>query len=94
MQSYTPYGFLQNPAYQCVSDYSDVQSGVLKSDDQIVGFGWVVPSPKIPEFIISVGVGVTTDKVSYLIRDDFRPMEVSSNVHTPFRFGYTIGPAP
>lgn len=88
--TFTPFGFLQNPHYQCGTGYYDVQSGVLRSDLQIVGFGWVVPFPKRPHWVVSGGIGLKVGSQRLLTRDELEPFEVAATVHTPFRFLYRL----
>ncbi len=89
-QTYTPFGFLQNPHYQCGTGYYDVQSGVLRSDLEIVGFGWVIPFPKRPHWLVSVGIGLKVGTHRLLTRDELSPFDVAATVHTPFRFLYRL----
>ncbi len=90
IDSFTPFGYLQNPYYQCVSSYWDVQSGVLRSDPKIVGFGWVLPFSKRPQWEVSVGLGLQIGTDLLLTRDELSVFDVEAVVHTPFRFVYRI----
>ena len=58
MNSFTPFGNLQNPFYQCIDNYYDVTSGILQSDPVLTGAGWVIPFPKRAGWVVSLGAGV------------------------------------
>ena len=90
IDSFTPFGYLQNPYYQCVTNYWDVQSGVLRSDPKIVGFGWVLPFSKRPQWEVSIGLGLRLGSKLLLTRDELSVFDVDAIVHTPFRFVYRI----
>lgn len=82
--SFTPFGNLQNPHYQCVESYYDVRSGILQSDTILTGVGWVVPFPKRPGWVVSLGFGLTGETGPLLSRADFRPYGLVAARHTPY----------
>lgn len=88
--SFTPFGYLQNPFYQCNTSYWDVQSGVLRSDPEFAGFGWVLPFPKRAQWCVSVGFGIRLHDLYLITRDDLAPFHLDAVTHTPFLFTYRL----
>jgi hypothetical protein len=90
MNSFTPFGYLQNPDYNCRSSYYDVTSGQLRTDLDVVGMGWIVPFSKRPGWLVSQGTGIVADGKPFIRRRDFAGHGLHAPVHTPFRFAYSV----
>jgi hypothetical protein len=82
--TFTPFGNLQNPLYQCGESYYDVRSGIIQSDTVLTGVGWVVPFPKRPGWVVAVAAGALAGDDVLLTREDFAPYELIASRHTPY----------
>lgn len=82
--SFTPFGNLQNPFYQCGENYYDVTSGIIQSDTVLTGVGWIVPFPKRPGWVVSMGAGLIVDGELLVTRSDFARYGLVATRHTPY----------
>jgi hypothetical protein len=91
MDSYTPFGYLANP-YHRARSWSDVEGGLLRSCDDLVGFGWVEPTARRPTLEAAIVVALRWVDRLYLRRADFGRLGYASRHHTSrlFSFDWTL----
>jgi hypothetical protein len=85
--SYTPFGYLANP-YHRARTYADVEAGLLRSTDDVVGFGWVEPTARRPTTDTALLVGFRWNDRLYVTRSDFARLGLESRHHTSTLFSY------
>lgn len=89
-QGYTPYGYLQNPYYQCTNNFKDIRGALLRSDDDYAGFGCFFPDIKHCNRLITLGIGVILEGTPFLSRKDWEKVEYASGHHTLNLFSFRL----
>src|SRR4051812_11321985 len=84
---YTPFGYLANP-FHLARTYSDVEGGLLRSTDDVIGFGWVEPIPRRPKLEADVALAIRWKGQLYQLRSDFARLGYRSAHHSSQLFSY------
>jgi hypothetical protein len=84
---YTPFGYLANP-YHRARSYADVEAGLLRSTDDVVGFGWVEPTARKPALDVSFAIALRWKGRTYQVRPDFARLGYRSVHHSSLLFTY------
>ena len=96
-KGFTPYGYLQNPYYQCVEGFSDIRGALLRSDDAFPGFGTFFPNLKQCDRLVSFGVGVRVHGKVRVSRADWEHAGYDCHRRSNGLFSYRLpveGPFP
>ena len=84
---YTPFGYLANP-YHRARTYADVDAGLVRSSDDIVGFGWVEPTARKPTLEAGFAVALRWNGRTYQTRSDFARLGYRSAHHSSQLFSF------
>jgi hypothetical protein len=84
---YTPFGYLANP-YHRARTYVDVDAGLVRSTDDVVGFGWVEPTARKPSIEAGIAVALRWNGRTYQIRSDFARLGYRSAHHSSQLFSF------
>src|SRR5713226_1343529 len=84
---YTPFGYLANP-YHRARTYADVEAGLLRSTDDVVGFGWVEPTARKPAREARIVLLLRWNGKVYQTRADFARLGYRSRHHSSSLFSY------
>jgi hypothetical protein len=87
VDNYTPFGYLANPFHRARS-WSDVEAGLLRTTDDVVGLGWVEPTARRPTEEASVILTLKWNDRDYRTRSDFNRLGLTSHHHTSRLFSY------
>jgi len=85
--SYTPFGYLANP-YHSAHSWSAAEGGLLRSHDTTLGFGWVEPTARKPDFNLGITLAVRWNDRLYRLRGDFARLGLDSRHHSSRLFSY------
>ena len=85
---YTPYGYIQNPYYQCKEGFRDTTGALLRTDDNIAGFGCFFPDIKHFNRLITLGLGAVWKGAHFFSRNDWNQKGYYSGHHSAKVFSY------
>lgn len=84
---YTPFGYLANP-YHRARSWTETEAGLLRSTDDLLGFGWVEPTARRPSLEAAVIIAVEWNGRLYRTRSDFARLGYRSRHHSSLLFSY------
>ncbi len=92
VDDYTPFGYLANPFHRARS-WSQTEGGLLRSTNDVVGFGWVEPTAQKVEYEAAIVLVLRWGGRVYQTRADFARLGYRSRHHTSalFSFDWEMG---
>jgi hypothetical protein len=84
---YTPFGYLANP-YHLARSWTDVEGGLVRSTDDVVGFGWVEPTARKPTSDVHIALALRWKGQTYQTRSDFARLGYRAAHHSSQLFTY------
>lgn len=84
---YTPFGYLANP-YHRARSWSETEAGLLRTTDDVLGFGWVEPTARKVEREAAIVLVLRWGGRVYQTRVDFARLGYRSRHHTSALFSF------